>query len=179
MSDNKTNLTVIKNKIPEKTSNFLSNLSEYLQTQFYFYGSVQRYDYFPNYSDVDVDIFTNNEKSIIHKLSNFLNINKKDIKKIVWKTPKNKMIYGYKYYYKNKDLNIMVEFSIYNDKYKCEVLESHEYKSNLPTHIILLLIIIKFLYYKLNFIDSKTYRSYKDYILNDLINYNNCIFVTI
>jgi hypothetical protein len=179
MTDNKTNLTVVKNKIPEKTKNFLNNLSNYLQTQFYFYGSVQRYDYFPNHSDVDLDIFTNNEKSIINKLSNYLQINKKEIKKIVWKTPDNKMIYGYKYYYKNEELNIMVEFSIYNEKYKIEVLKSHEYKTDLPFYIILLLFLLKFLYYKLNFIDKKCYRDYKKYILDDLINYNNNIFVTI
>jgi len=46
-------------------------------------------------------------------------------------------------------------------------------------HIVVLLYLLKFVYYKLHMIDSKMYRKYKDYILNDLINYKNHIFVTI
>jgi preprotein translocase subunit SecE len=83
--NNKTDMTKTKNKIPDSTNNFLNNLSEYLQTQLYFYGSVQRYDYFPGNSDIDIDIFTDNEKSTINKLSNFLQINKTEFKKIIWK----------------------------------------------------------------------------------------------
>ena len=179
-NNNKTNMNVTKNKIPQHTNNFLNNLSEYLQTQFYFFGSVQRYDYFPNHSDIDVDIFTNNENSIVNKLSNYLQIDKKEIKKIIWKIPgNNKIIYGYKYYYKNEDLNIMVEISIYNEKYKHAVLESHGYKSNLPLHIIILLYLLKLLYYKLNIIDRRTYFNCKKYILDDLTNNKNNIFITI
>ena len=89
------------------------------------------------------------------------------------------MIYGYKKYYKNESLNIKIEFSIYNEKYKNDVLESHEYKTNLPLHIVILLYLLKFVYYKLQMIDSKTYRKYKHYILTDLINYKNHIFVTV
>jgi len=179
-NNNKTSMNVTKNKIPEHTNKFLNNLSEYLQTQFYFFGSVQRYDYFPQHSDVDVDIFTDNEKSIINKLSNYLQIDKKQIKKIVWKTPENnKIIYGYKYYYKNENLNIMVEISIYNEKYKNAVLKSHTHKTNLPLHIIILLYLLKLLYYKLKFIDEKTYHIYKKYILHELLNKKNNIFITI
>ena len=177
--NNKTDMTKTKNKIPDSTNNFLNNLSEYLQTQLYFYGSVQRYDYFPGNSDIDIDIFTDNEKSTINKLSNFLQINKTEFKKIIWKTDKNRIIYGYKKYYVNELLNMKIEFSIYNEKYKNDVLESHEYKSNLPLHIVLILYLLKFLYYKLHMIDPKTYSQYKQYILNDLINYKNHIFVAI
>lgn len=73
----KTDLTKTKNKLPDSTTNFLNNLSEYLQTPLYFYGSIQRYDYFPGKSDIDIDIFTDNEKSTISKLSNYLQIDKK------------------------------------------------------------------------------------------------------
>lgn len=177
--NDKTDMTKTKNKLPYTTNNFLNNLSEYLQTPLYFYGSVQRYDYFHGKSDIDVDIFTNNEKSIINKLSNYLQIDKKKFKKIIWQNDKNRMIYGYKKYYKNESLNLKIEFSIYNEKYKNDVLESHEYKTNLPLFIVVLLYLLKFCYYKLHIIDSKMYRKYKDYILTDLINYKNHIFVVI
>jgi len=177
--NDKTDMTKTKNKLPDATNNFLNNLSEYIQTPLYFYGSVQRNDFFPGYSDIDVDIFTPNEKSTINKLSNYLQIDKKDFKKIVCQNDKKRMIYGYKKYYKNESLDLKVEFSIYNEKYKNDVLESHEYKTNLPLHIVILLYLLKFTYYKLQIIESKMYRKYKNYILTDLINYKNHIFVTI
>jgi len=178
-TNNKTDMTKTKNKLPDYVINFLNNLSEYLQTPFYFYGSVQRSDFFPGYSDIDIDIFTYNEKALINTLSNYLQIDKKDFKKIIWQNDKKKIIYGYKYYYQNESLNIRLEFSIYNEKYKKYVLESHEYKTNLPLYIVIMLYLLKFIYYKLQMIDSKMYRKYKHYILTDLINYKNHIFVAI
>ena len=177
--NDKTDMTKTKNKLPDTTNNFLNNLSEYLQIPLYFYGSVQRYDYYHGHSDIDIDIFTSNEKSTINILSNYLQIDKKKFKKIIWQTYKNRMIYGYKKYYKNESLNIKIEFSIYNEKYKNDVLELHEYKTNLPLHIVILLYLLKFIYYKLHLINSKMYRKYKDYMLTDLINYKNHIFVAI
>lgn len=177
--NDKTDMTKTKNKLPDNINNFLNNLSEYLQTPLYFYGSIQRYDYYHGYSDIDIDIFTPNEKSAINTLSNYLQIDKKNFKKIIWQTDKKRMIYGYKKYYTNESLNLKIEFSIYNEKYKNAVLESHEYKTNLPLFIVILLYLLKFCYYKLQMIDSKMYRKYKNYILTDLINYKNHIFVTI
>jgi len=177
--NDKTDMTKTKNKLPDTTNHFLTNLSDYLQTPLYFYGSIQRYDYFPGKSDIDIDIFTDNEKSTINTLSNYLQIDKKQFKKVIWQNDKKRMIYGYKKYYTNELLDIKIEFAIYNEKYKKDVLESHEYKTNLPLHIVVLLYLLKFVYYKLHMIDSKMYRKYKGYILNDLINYKNHIFVAI
>lgn len=175
----KTDMTKTKNKLSDTTNNFLTNLSDYLQTPLYFYGSVQRYDFFPEHSDIDIDIFTPNEKSTVNTLSNYLQIDKKEFKKVIWQNDKKHMIYGYKKYYKNESLNLKIEFAIYNEKYKNDVLESHEYKTNLPLYIVILLYLLKFVYYKLHMIDSKIYRKYKHYILTDLINYKNHIFVVI
>jgi hypothetical protein len=36
-----------KNKLPEKEQQFFNELSKYLDTSLYYYGSVQRNDYFP------------------------------------------------------------------------------------------------------------------------------------
>jgi predicted nucleotidyltransferase len=43
-----------KNKLPIKTHKFLNKLSNYLDTKLYFYGSVQRLDFFTNQSDIDI-----------------------------------------------------------------------------------------------------------------------------
>ena len=47
----------IKNKLPEDVNIFLKQLSDYINTPLYFYGSIQRDDYFPGYSDIDVDFY--------------------------------------------------------------------------------------------------------------------------
>lgn len=84
----KTDMTKTRNKLPDTTNNFLTNLSEYLQTELYFYGSIQRGDFFPGHSDIDIDIFTSNEKSTINTLSNYLQIDKNKFKKVIWQNEK-------------------------------------------------------------------------------------------
>ena len=46
-----------KNDLPPNTKKFFYNLSEYLDTKLLYYGSVQRSDYVPGKSDIDVIIF--------------------------------------------------------------------------------------------------------------------------
>ena len=77
-----------KNVLPDHNRHFFKDLSEYLDTKLYFFGSVQRPDYFPGKSDIDVDLFTNNESSTIMKLQHFLGIEKYKFKKFVYKLHK-------------------------------------------------------------------------------------------
>jgi predicted nucleotidyltransferase len=57
-----------KNNLPENVKNFFNDLRKYLDTKLLFYGSVQRSDYFPESSDIDVDIFTDNVGSTMSKM---------------------------------------------------------------------------------------------------------------
>ena len=68
------------NKLPDNVVLFFKELSEYLDTKILYFGSVQRGDYFPGKSDIDVDIFTDNEHSIMTKMQHFMNIDKKNSK---------------------------------------------------------------------------------------------------
>ena len=105
-----------KNKLPEKIQQFFKELSNYLDTKLLFYGSVQRNDYFPGSSDIDVDIFTDNEDAIIVKMQHFLHVKKDSFKKVVWRlNHNNQIVNGHKIMYKNKEENFSVEFSIYNE----------------------------------------------------------------
>ena len=63
-----------KNKMPEYNNIFFEKLKNYLDTKLYFFGSVQRPDYFQKGSDIDVAIFTDNIKSTVTKLQSFLNV---------------------------------------------------------------------------------------------------------
>ena len=63
-----------KNKLPTNVKNFFYNLSEYLDTPFLYFGSVQRSDYVPGKSDIDVDVFTDNEYSLMAKMQHYLHV---------------------------------------------------------------------------------------------------------
>ena len=159
-----------RNKLTNQEKDFFFKLSNYLDTKLYFFGSIQRGDYFPSSSDIDVDIFTDNENSTIIKMMNYLNVERKNFKRFVWKINKtNHLAYGHKLMYKNKEQQFSVEFSIYNEKYKHAILYEHNDKKDLPLYATILLIIIKYLYYTLHILPSKWYINCKGIILSKLI----------
>ena len=170
-----------RNKLTYDEKKFFYRLSNYLDTQLYYFGSVQRGDYFPSSSDIDVDIFSENENNTIIKLMNFLNVEKSEFKRFVWKlnTNNDKLAYGYKLMYKNTEENFCVEFSIYNEKYKRHILYEHNSKKDIPLHATILLIIIKFLYYTLNILPKNWYTESKKFILSTLIFKKDDHFVVI
>ena len=147
-----------KNKMSPYAITFFNKLSNYLDTKIYFYGSIQRDDYFPQSSDIDADIFTDNENSTITKLQNFLGVNRYEIKKFVYKLQKtNKIVYGKKINYIDKNNNFSTDISIYNEKNKEDVLLEHNSKTILPFYISYLLIILKSLYYNFGILPKEIY----------------------
>jgi hypothetical protein len=152
-----------KNKIPNDIQEFIDKLKNYIDTKIYFYGSVQRYDYFAGKSDIDFSVFTDNTEAMIYKISHYLHINKKQFHKIVWYY-KNKLIEGYKVVYKNENPKCTLEITIYDEKYKEYVLEDHLSPFKLPFYILILLIFLKLLYYNLQIIPTSFYRDYKNLI---------------
>ena len=67
-------MNAIRDDFPKDIKIFFKQLQNYLDTDIYFYGSVNRTDYVPGKSDIDVAIFTDNEYSVITKLQHFLKI---------------------------------------------------------------------------------------------------------
>jgi len=154
-----------KNQLTPDQKKFFNELTNYLDTKLFYYGSVQRPDYFPGKSDIDVDIFCENESSTISKLQHFLHANKKNFKKVYWKMRKNKkLITGYKINYKNSFLK--AEFAIYNEKYKQYILEEHNSKVILPFYATWFLNILKVLFYQLRILPNSYYIFFKKKILN-------------
>jgi hypothetical protein len=169
-----------KNKLTPYANMFFYKLSSYLDTPLYFYGSVQRDDYFQSASDIDVDIFTNDSKSTIIKIQQFLNLDKDDFKKVLIRlNSTNQVVSGHKLEYKEPENKFAVEFSIYNEKYKKEILEEHNGKKDLPYIVTILLIILKFLYYTLNILPKFIYMPCKNFILSFMIGKKNTDFVII
>ena len=126
-----------KNKMSPYATQFFNKLSHYLDTKIYYYGSIQRVDYFPSYSDIDVDIFTENEQSTITKLQHFLSVERCEFKKFVYKLHKtNVLVQGHKVKYVDKENNFFTEISIYNEKNKENILFEHKSKIELPLNVI-------------------------------------------
>jgi hypothetical protein len=158
-------MDAVKNRLTKNETIFFENLSQFIDKELYFYGSIQRPDYMKAKSDIDIDIFTDNESSTINKLCIFLNIKKSDFKKAFYKI-KNSIAYGYKTKYTDEINNINVEIAVYNEKYKNLVLYDHDNCRNLPFYVTCLLIIIKFLYYNLGLISDKIYSRCKRFLMN-------------
>jgi len=157
------------NKLTSYQNVFFNNLSNYLDTKLYFFGSVQRFDYFPNSSDIDVTIFTDNKNSTIMKLLHFLEMDRSKVREVVWNINHNTLIKGNKLKYKDIDHDLYLEFSIYNEKYKEIVLNDHNSKKTLPFYATFLLLILKFFYYKMKLLSKDVYIKSKRFILNILV----------
>ena len=131
-----------KNKLTPDQKEFFDKLKNYINLPIYFYGSIQRNDYFPGKSDFDIDIFTDNETSTIYQLCNFLNLKKSDFKKSVYKINDN-VIYGYKVKYKDETKQFKIEMGLYDEKFKEIVMKDHLKDFDLPLYMSVILIIIK------------------------------------
>jgi hypothetical protein len=165
-----------KNQLTPYESNFFDKLKIYLETPLYFYGSVQRDDYKPGYSDIDIDIFTENMNSTIVKIQNFLNSDM--YRKIIIK-PQNKkgIINGCKFKYSDPENNFNCEMSIYDIKNKDDILQEHGRKENLPFIISILLVLLKTFYFNFGILPKGMYLTAKNYIM-DLVDTDYKGFVT-
>jgi len=159
-----------KNIMPEYNRIFFEKLKNYLDMKIYFFGSIQRDDYFPKNSDIDVALFTDNIKSTITQLQIFLNVDKNEFKSFVWRLNyDNSLVKGYKIMYKEPENELAVEFSIYDEKYKDGILNEHNGKRILPFYATCALVIIKYLFYTLNIMPKEWYVYLKNVILTKLI----------
>jgi hypothetical protein len=169
-----------KNSLTPYETIFFDNLRNYLETPLYFYGSIQRADYKSHQSDIDVDIFTENEKVIMLKLQNLLNIEKIDFKRVIYKIDKlNVVVHGYKTKYVDEKNKLTVEIAIFNTKYKKAILYEHQTKFNLPYYISVLLIFFKFLHYELSVLPFEYYRKIKRFLMNNCYDSNMSEFIVI
>lgn len=164
-----------KNKIPTDIQKFFNKLSKYIDEKIYFYGSVQRIDYFPENSDIDIHIFTDNVHEMVNKVCHYLHIDKKvnATKLAIYLANAKTMVYGYKIQYKCRKLNFITEITIYNKKYKSMILEEDKAVTNMPFVLGVVIYILKYLYYKLHFLTGKQYKKYKCQLIDI---YKNHIF---
>ena len=169
-----------KNKLSAYEKEFFYKMRSYIDKPIYFYGSIQRDDYFPQLSDIDIDIFSDNEFSTLTMLQNYLNLSKNEFKKSIYKmNTTNTVIPGYKTKYFDTINKLTIEISVYNDKYKDDILEEHLSKFNLPFYIIFILVILKILHYNLGMLPIVYYSKFKKLLTNKYFDNNTAEFVII
>ena len=153
----------IKDRLGEYKYIFFTKLQNYLDTDLHFYGSIKRVDYIANSSDVDILIITDNVKSMLSKIQSYLNVSKDKTQKIFQQHSvyDKGVITGYKIKYKNNDKDIEFDLLIYDDKFRKAVLQNINDINNLPLYMIIILYILKILYYKLHFISKQIYNGLK------------------
>ncbi len=165
----------IRDDFPPDVKNFFVKLQNYLDTDLYFYGSVNRPDYVHGKSDIDVAIFTDNEYSTMAKLQHFLHVKRGAFDKVVWKL-EGKMVYGYKIKC-DKYTNSKCEIAIYNNDFKQILLNEISVYNKIPFHVGILLFILKTLYYTFPILSPQTYAAYKRFIFNRImVNKKDSVF---
>jgi len=165
-----------KNKLTKSEEEFFNGLSEYINEKIYFYGSIQRDDYIIGKSDIDIDIFSDNEKSTLNKIQHYLQIDKSKIKKTIWNLKYSKnIVYGLKIKYDHN--NVKAEIALYNSKYKKNILDYHNNHVNMNLFWITLLNILKFFYYKMHFIPEPVYANTKRFIYDKATGYEGDKFI--
>jgi len=165
----------IRNDFPPNVKKFFVNLQNYLDTDLYFYGSVNSPDYVQGKSDIDVAIFTDNEYSTMAKLQHFLHVKRSGFDKIVWKL-EGKMIYGYKIKC-DKYTNSKCEIAIYNNDFKQILLNEMSVYNEIPFYVEILLFILKTSYYTFPILSPQTYAACKRFVFNRImVNKKDSVF---
>ncbi len=168
------------NRLSNKSNNILHGVEQYLDKPIFMYGSVQRYDYVLNRSDIDVDIFTDNETQTSVRLQHYLNIPKNRVSRIILKIDdSDTVITGTKMTYvaQNSESG-SIEFMIFDCKYKTEVLNFHLSKCVIPMFATVILVILKFAYYRMRIIPIDYFKNIKNYVMNNCMRNNkNATFI--
>jgi hypothetical protein len=87
------------------------------------------------------------------------------------------VIRGYKMKYANEYIN--VEFSLYEEKNKEEILKQHLKKQYLPFYILWMLYFLKFIYYKFGILPQKIYTTCKSWLIDSIYDYQPTEFITL
>ena len=156
----------IRPDLPKNVKDFLYKLNDYLDTDLYFYGSINRPDYHHGKSDIDIAIFSDNMNSTISKLQHILHVKTDDFDKVKWNL-NGYDINGYKIKC-GKFIDIKCEIAIYDINFKNIVLNDLKNYNLVPWYIQSSLYILKTLHYTIPILSNKTYLQYKVYLFNKL-----------
>ena len=155
----------IKDKLNENQYEYFLELQTQIDTPLYFIGSITRSDYIKDKSDIDIEVFTDNILSTKLKVDYLFNYYEKNIEnKIIVFDINNVSFSGYKYFFRNKKKDVQFDFTLYKTECKKNLLYHRNIETNIPLSISIYLIIIKFLYYRLQIINKNTVSFLKKFL---------------
>jgi hypothetical protein len=161
-------MDVVYNDIGECAKLFFHHMSIYMDTTVYYYGSVLRIDYIKGKSDIDVEIFVEDEKSAVAKLQSFLKLKRYEFRPFVYNMSiSQKVVKGIKVKFIDSCKHFETEISIYNSKHKDTILYEQQKKANLSLIVIFFLYLLKMLYYSFGIINEDLFKTMKKHLLGD------------
>jgi hypothetical protein len=149
-------LNKIKEKLSKEQYSYFSELQEKIGLPLFFMGSITRSDYIKGKSDLDIEIFSDNVTSTKEKLNylfNYYEVQKENT--IIIVKIKDVPFSGYKY--KVNDSEIEFDLTLYKKVSQKTILYYRTREINVPFTISALLIVTKFLHYRLNIINERNY----------------------
>jgi len=149
----------IKDRLGDYKYNFFTNLQNYIDSELLFFGSIKRIDFFPNSSDIDIIIITDNVDEMINKVHHYLQLKKTDVKKIYQRFSKKYggVIIGHKIKYVDPTNDCVFDLLIYDEKYREAVTQNINDINDLAFYMIVILYIMKYVYYRLGLITNSMY----------------------
>ena len=143
---------------------FFHRMSEALNLKPYFYGSVQRNDFFPGKSDIDVTFFSGDESMTARQLSVFLGQPLQQLRRVVWDIH-GTIVHGYKAKFDDPSIDLHAEIAIYNTRHMEIVRKKQRAQFQLPFYVSVLIQSIKYLHYTLGIMPKAQYKYWKRTIL--------------
>lgn len=154
-------LSHIQHRLDEDQRLFFQRLQSVLGAPLWFYGSIQRADYFPQSSDIDIAVVVDNPRSAIAALQHFLHIDKQDVKHLyqqfhLYKT----YIHAYKLKYKQH--NIAFDLTLYQPADASLLLHNLHDINHLSAWMVSLLYLLKSSHYTLQLCPRSLYQYLKN-----------------
>ena len=149
----------IKGRLGDYKYNFFTNLQNYIDSELLFFGSIKRFDFFQNSSDIDIIIITDNVNEMISKVHHYLQLKKTEVKKIYQRFSNNSggVITGYKIKYNEPANDCAFDLLIYDEKYREPVTQNINDINNMEPYMVAILYIMKYVYYRLGLMTNSMY----------------------
>jgi len=148
----------IKDRLGDYKYNFFTNLQNYIDSELLFFGSIKRFDFFPNASDIDIIIITDNVNEMINRVHHYLQLKKTDVKKVYQRFSKNSgVVTGYKIKYNDPSNDCAFDLLIYDEKYREAVTQNIDDINNMALYMVAILYIMKYAYYRLKLMTNSMY----------------------
>lgn len=166
----------IKDRLGEYKYDFFKKLQDYIEKELLFFGSIKRYDFFQNNSDIDIMVITDNVTETITKAQHFLHIKKSDVKKIYQRLPNKSttkstnVIIGHKLKYNDEANDLSFDILIYDEKYSQDVIQNIHNINNLPIYMIVILCTLKYAHYVFGLISYGMYVYFKSFVFHCYFN---------